>query len=145
MVSVSLEVVSLPLRGSTLPTNLSGCLEEVSIEAAHLHRLVRVANTLGVHTSSSSSLFIFVAALGDLWRYDMVPNHWVWLGGQSTPRGIAEYSPLGVPTTSAQPGSRVSSAAWLDVRGDLWLFGGFRYNTSASAYCVEPVLFAPSL
>eukprot|EP01122_Echinamoeba_exundans_P010675 TRINITY_DN4048_c0_g1_i1.p1 TRINITY_DN4048_c0_g1~~TRINITY_DN4048_c0_g1_i1.p1 ORF type:complete len:727 (-),score=60.52 TRINITY_DN4048_c0_g1_i1:7-2187(-) len=71
--------------------------------------------------------------LGDLWRYDMTPGSWTWMGGQSTTNGLPQYGVQGVSSTDHFPGSRVSSVTWFDEsRGDLWLFGGYIYNITAS-------------
>jgi N-acetylneuraminic acid mutarotase len=69
------------------------------------------------------------------------PNEWTWLGGDSTllpvnglPSNVGwpgVYGALGVPAVTNIPGGRDSAATWTDQSGDLWLFGGFGYDSAS--------------
>jgi hypothetical protein len=71
--------------------------------------------------------------LNDLWKYS--GGQWTWMG-PSVGSSVSEpqfENILGVypastglpPSPSNAPGSRLSGAAWTDLNGNLWLFGGY--------------------
>jgi N-acetylneuraminic acid mutarotase len=67
--------------------------------------------------------------LNDLWEFDPSTNEWTWMGGSSTlPQSgngwPGVYGTLGVPAAGNIPGSRYGAAHWVDLNGNLWLFGG---------------------
>jgi N-acetylneuraminic acid mutarotase len=67
--------------------------------------------------------------LNDLWKFDPVTSEWTWMGGDSSlPYQIVGqagyYGNLGQAAFGNNPGSRGSSAAWTDSKGNFWLFGG---------------------
>lgn len=64
-------------------------------------------------------------ALNDLWEYSA--GQWTWAAGSSTVNQTGNYGP-----TAPVPGARWSSAAWTDLSGNLWLFGGQGYDSSGN-------------
>jgi hypothetical protein len=66
------------------------------------------------------------------------PNEWIWAGGNTTlvpnegmPGNVGRpgvYGTLGVPAATNIPGARDSAATWTDLKGNLWMFGGFGYD-----------------
>jgi N-acetylneuraminic acid mutarotase len=65
-----------------------------------------------------------------------VTNAWIWMDGGST-TGNSSYQPgvygtLGTPASGNIPGSRESAVSWRDSGGDLWLFGGWGFDTNGS-------------
>jgi hypothetical protein len=76
--------------------------------------------------------------LNDLWMFN--PNlgtygEWTWMGGSSTAGsnnsgnpGI--YGTLGTAASTNIPGGRDSAVSWIDASGNLWLFGGFGYDST---------------
>lgn len=69
---------------------------------------------------------------GDLWKYDPVTNQWTWMNGSGTPNDPGSYGTKGVPSLANYPPSRSHGmAAWTDMQGNLWFFGG-GFGTSAS-------------
>jgi N-acetylneuraminic acid mutarotase len=62
------------------------------------------------------------------------PNQWAWESGSNTisifQPGV--YGTLGVASTSNMPGARESAASWTDRSGNLWLFGGFAYDSTGT-------------
>ena len=76
--------------------------------------------------------------LNDLWEYNPATGQWAWMAGDNTvgPLGQAQpgvYGTLGKPSASNTPGGRYGATGWTDAAGNLWLFGGFGFD-SAGAY-----------
>jgi N-acetylneuraminic acid mutarotase len=53
---------------------------------------------------------------------------WVWMGGNST-GGVGTYSTLGVPSPGNIPGARSQANQWTDNSGNLWIYGGFGWDS----------------
>ena len=62
--------------------------------------------------------------LSDLWRFSVSTGVWTWMGGSNQPNQPAAYGIRGAPSPSNTPGARDGMTVWLDLGGDLWLFGG---------------------
>jgi len=61
----------------------------------------------------------------DLWRYNPVTNEWTWMKGNGLTNQIPVYGTQGIPDPANTPGERpYCAASWVDVAGNLWLFGG---------------------
>lgn len=71
--------------------------------------------------------------LNDLWKYNVSLNEWTWIKGPSTINQIGAYGTKGISSATTTPGSRYSSATWIDNSGNLWLFGGNGRATTATA------------
>jgi hypothetical protein len=54
------------------------------------------------------------------------------VGGSSGSGALGTYGTIGLPSTSNIPGARYGGASWVDVNGDLWLFGGYGYDGTTS-------------
>ncbi|MCX6185439.1 MAG: beta-propeller fold lactonase family protein, partial [Bacteroidetes bacterium] len=72
--------------------------------------------------------------LNDLWKYNVTLNQWTWIKGDPSFNQTGNYGAIGVPAPSNKPGSRMSSVAWKDESGSLWVFGGYGYNQSSQGY-----------
>jgi len=91
-------------------------------------------------TDSSGNLWLFggigkdyvgtEGELNDLWEFNPLTNEWTWRSGSETANTSAEYGTRGVPSTSNIPGPRDSGVAWTDHYGNLWLFGGYGYDST---------------
>ena len=58
------------------------------------------------------------------------PVMWAWVSGANTNKQYPVYGTKGVPSTSNNPGSRVSPAGYYDsTTKELWIFGGRGYTT----------------
>jgi N-acetylneuraminic acid mutarotase len=70
----------------------------------------------------------------DLWRYNIASGQWTWMSGDpSGPSGGPSiYGTLGVPAPGNTPSARDSAVTWVDSQGNLWLFGGFGYDSSGN-------------
>ena len=76
--------------------------------------------------------------LNDLWRFNASNGEWVWIAGSSSLPGnqlgvAGSYGTAGVAAAANSPGGRKAALAWTDANGDLWLFGGFGFDSTGSA------------
>jgi hypothetical protein len=70
----------------------------------------------------------------DLWKFDTVTTkQWTWVSGSkgatNTP---GNFGTQGIAAATNVPGARWLSAAWSDVHGNLWLFGGQGYDSTGN-------------
>jgi N-acetylneuraminic acid mutarotase len=86
--------------------------------------------------------------LNDLWKFSPATMEWTWMGGSNTvPKrngfgGLAgTYGSLGVAAATNVPGSRYLANTWTDTAGNLWLFGGYGYD-STGKFCRQGNLCA---
>ena len=70
--------------------------------------------------------------LNDLWEYNPSIQEWAWMGGGNAPGQPGAYGTLGVPASGNVPGSRAGAAGWTDSSGNLWLFGGYGYDSTGA-------------
>jgi len=71
--------------------------------------------------------------LNDLWEFNPSTKEWAWVSGSDTGGAVPSYGTLGVALASNTPGGRDSAVSWTDSSGNLWLFGGFDYDTATGA------------
>jgi N-acetylneuraminic acid mutarotase len=65
-------------------------------------------------------------------------GNWAWMGGSSTIPNTeygqpGVYGTLGTAAAGNIPGGRDDGATWRDKNGNLWLFGGFGYDSVGTA------------
>jgi len=69
----------------------------------------------------------------DLWKFDPVAKQWTWASGSkgatSTP---GNYGTQGLAASTNVPGARWIPAAWSDIHGNLWLFGGQGFDATGN-------------
>lgn len=82
--------------------------------------------------------------LSDLWKYNVTTNQWTFVKGSDIIAQVSDYGPLGVSTATAKPGGRSSGATWVDVSGNLWLFGGLGQSTTGVGYLNDLWKYNPS-
>lgn len=63
--------------------------------------------------------------LNDLWKYSPVSGMWTWISGSQTANATGVYGTQGIPSAANVPGAREYAVGWVDVSGDLWLYGGW--------------------
>ena len=100
--------------GSAAPTNTPGG---------------RHAGTIWVDAHGVVWMFGGIGAgsyLNDLWTYSQTSKQWTWVGGTQNPDDAGTYSGPGLV-----PHSRAAAASWTDAAGNLWLFGGAYFDTTA--------------
>jgi hypothetical protein len=71
--------------------------------------------------------------LNDLWEYSN--GEWTWMSGSNVLNQTGTYGAEGTPAPGNVPGARDSAVSWIDASGNLWLFGGYGYDsTGAQGY-----------
>ncbi len=107
-----------------------------------------VGNTPGARYSASSwidssgNLWLFggvgadlsgaVGSLNDLWRFSPTTSEWTWINGGSGDNAAGIYGTQTTAAATNMPGARYSATSWLDSSGNLWLFGGYGYDSTGS-------------
>ncbi len=64
----------------------------------------------------------------DLWKYSA--GEWTWMSGSNLGDQIGTYGTLGVAAPANVPGARIQANSWTDSAGNLWLFGGFGFDST---------------
>ena len=70
------------------------------------------------------------AVLDDLWQFNPTLNEWAWMGGSTTANQPGVYGAMGTVSSQNIPGSREGAAGWTDKNGNLWLFGGYGFDSA---------------
>ena len=80
--------------------------------------------------------------MNDLWKFSPTTKEWTWMGGNDSPlqscNGLTVCSPLPVygswqtPAGGNIPGAREDALAWVDSKGNAWLFGGYGVDSTGS-------------
>jgi hypothetical protein len=69
----------------------------------------------------------------DLWRFDPLTKQWTWMSGsQGATRTPGNFGTQGVAASTNVPGARWLCAAWSDIHGNLWLFGGQGFDSTGN-------------
>ena len=71
-----------------------------------------------------------VGSLNDLWKWD--GTAWTWVSGGNTLNAKGVYGTLGTAAVGNVPGARYFSISWVDGSGQLWLFGGYGYDSAGT-------------
>jgi hypothetical protein len=59
-------------------------------------------------------------------------GEWAWLKGSQAIDQVGTYGTLGTPAPDNTPAGRQYPATWTDTSGDLWLFGGYGYDSNGN-------------
>jgi N-acetylneuraminic acid mutarotase len=70
--------------------------------------------------------------LNDLWEYSTVTGLWTWVSGSNGLDAAGAYGTQGTPSVNNAPGARDDASVWVDSAGNLWLFGGSGYDSTAA-------------
>lgn len=70
--------------------------------------------------------------LNDLWRYSPSTGLWTWVSGSNGENAGGAYGTLGTAAAGNVPGARYSASTWTDSSGDLWLYGGYGYDSTGT-------------
>jgi N-acetylneuraminic acid mutarotase len=70
--------------------------------------------------------------LNDLWQFNPNTKQWVWMSGSSTAFASGVYGQLGVQSASSVPGARDSTVSWIDASGNIWVFGGYGFDSNGT-------------
>jgi N-acetylneuraminic acid mutarotase len=89
---------------------------------------------------SSGNLWLFggvgadstgaVGNLNDLWRYSPSSGQWTWISGANADNASGVYGTQNTAAAGNVPGARYSAGSWIDASGNLWLFGGYGYDST---------------
>jgi N-acetylneuraminic acid mutarotase len=60
-------------------------------------------------------------------------NEWTWMSGSNTFNRPGVYGTQGIPSAGNVPGARDRAVSWMDASGNLWLFGGYRWDPNGGA------------
>ncbi len=82
--------------------------------------------------------------LNDMWKYNTLTNEWTWINGDKTRNQTGVYGMQGMPNAANKPGARYVSSSWKDIGGELWMFGGYGYDSSISGYLNDLWKYSPS-
>ncbi|MGA2024272.1 MAG: kelch repeat-containing protein [Steroidobacteraceae bacterium] len=73
-----------------------------------------------------------VGYLNDLWRYSLSNGVWTWVGGGMGDNSSGVYGTQATPSASNRPGARQAANSWIDSSGNVWLFGGYGYDSTGA-------------
>jgi N-acetylneuraminic acid mutarotase len=68
--------------------------------------------------------------LNDLWRYSPSSGQWTWVNGGNGTNASGVYGTEGTAAASNVAGARYSASSWIDSSGNLWVFGGYGYDST---------------
>ena len=68
----------------------------------------------------------------DLWEFSPSRGQWTWVGGPNTVNATGIYGAQGVAAATNMPGARNTSATWVDISGNVWLFGGLGVDSTGA-------------
>lgn len=71
--------------------------------------------------------------LNDLWKYNPSNGQWTWVSGAKFRTQSGAYGTKGTGSTANVPGGRDSANTWVDASGNLWIFGGWAYDSTGNA------------
>jgi len=87
-------------------------------------------------TDAAGNLWLFGGVgspiFNDLWEYSPASGEWTWIGGSATANAKGVYGTQGVAAAANVPGARIDESQWTDASGNLWLFGGYGYDSTIS-------------
>ncbi len=104
---------------------------------------------------SSGNLWLFggygadstgsVGKLNDLWQYSPSTGQWTWVGGGNVANATGVYGTLASAAAGNVPGARQAANSWTDSSGNLWLFGGYGYDSAGDlGYLNDLWQYSPS-
>ena len=80
----------------------------------------------------------------DLWHYNVSTQQWMWVSGDNTGNPApAVFGTKGTSAPANKPGGRTGGTAWVDVSGNIWIFGGWAENGGADVYLNDLWRFVP--
>jgi hypothetical protein len=65
-----------------------------------------------------------------LWKYSA--GQWTWVGGPNVSGQPAKYGSPGTPASGNLPGGRDSAMVWSDSSGNVFLLGGYGYDSTGA-------------
>ena len=118
--------------GDNLPVNAIGPFTfATALDTASNSYSVTVftqpANQTCLVTANRSGL-----AFGNVTNVEVscVNGQWTWMSGSSSANQLGVYGTKGTAAAGNVPGSRDGAVRWIDSSGNLWLFGGFGFDST---------------
>lgn len=71
--------------------------------------------------------------LNDFWQFNVSTKMWTWVAGSNQASQSGTYGMLGTTAAGNTPGGRNAPAAWTDVSGNFWVFGGLGFDASGTS------------
>jgi N-acetylneuraminic acid mutarotase len=68
--------------------------------------------------------------LNDLWEFS--GGRWTWVSGSRVANANGVYGTRGAPDPANYPGARYSPVIWADAAGNIWVFGGYGYDSAGT-------------
>lgn len=66
----------------------------------------------------------------DLWQFDPAKNEWMFAHGDITFNNLGTYGAMGVPAFTNKCPARCGASTWMDLSGNLWIYGGYTARSS---------------
>ncbi|WAR19633.1 hypothetical protein MAR_001471 [Mya arenaria] len=80
---------------------------------------------------------LMIGNTGDLWEYNQTSDTWAYrLGPRIACTTPGKYGEQGTADAENMPGCRRRAAAWVDIHGNLWMFGGDGVDDSQESVSV---------
>jgi N-acetylneuraminic acid mutarotase len=90
----------------------------------------------GGYGLSSNSL----GHLNDLWKYNPSTNQWTWMSGDNITDAGGYYDAIGSASPNNKPASRNYATSWIDLNGNMWLFGGIGNAWQSDLWKYDPII-----
>ncbi len=74
-----------------------------------------------------------VGLLNDLWKYNIAAGTWTLVSGTTTANQNGVYGTQGTGAAGNAPGGRQTAVVWVDLSGNIWLFGGFGLDSAGTS------------
>ncbi|MEI6817069.1 MAG: kelch repeat-containing protein [Bacteroidota bacterium] len=86
----------------------------------------------GAWTDLQGNFWLFggISGYANLMEFKPSINQWAWIKGSNTISGI--YGTQGLASRSNNPGMRQGFPTWVDISGNLWLFGGKGFDINGN-------------
>jgi N-acetylneuraminic acid mutarotase len=86
-----------------------------------------------------------VGNLNDLWQYNPSTSEWTWVSGGAGDNASGLYGTQGSTSVGNLLGGRNSVSSWSDSAGNLWMFGGYGYDSTGElGYLNDLWQYSPS-
>ena len=123
---------ALSLRGLT-PGHVSNFTDESILPKSSLEGR---AGALAL-TDSNGDMWLFggeksLEYFNGLYKYDKIKDKWQFHSGLPGPDEWGNYGNLGEGSVSNYPGSRAYASGWVDENDNIWIFGGYGWDTAGN-------------
>jgi N-acetylneuraminic acid mutarotase len=86
-----------------------------------------------MHLIAGLTMFVLCISICTTTTNATATGEWTWMSGSDIVDQAGIYGTKGSPTAANIPGGRRFGLTWVDTGGDLWLFGGWGFD-SAETY-----------